>query len=161
MRLRRDYPPDVVDGVIRRLAADRLIDDAAFAELWVHSRQNSKPRSAWMVRRELLNKGIASHIADAALSDFDDDQNARRAAAAYARRLANTDHDTFTRRLFGYMRRRGFGASTSRRIISELWRSRPTSTADAAVDGQGYADDAPPATDAATHPEAERRHAHP
>lgn len=122
--LRRNYPADVVEQVIRDLCEQSLIDDAKFAELWASSRLNNKPRSAWMVRRELQRKGIPDEIADGAVSDFNDAHNAYRTASAYARRLGNADYETFHRRLYGYMGRRGFGASVSRQVISRLWQSR-------------------------------------
>ena len=106
------------------MRAQALIDDRAFARLWADSRLRNKPRSAWMVKRELLGKGIASEIADAAVSDFDDADSAYRAASAYARRLANADYQAFHRRLGGYLARRGFSESTARRTAAQLWRAR-------------------------------------
>lgn len=125
-RLRREHPPDAVDAAVSALTEQGLIDDGAFARLWAQSRVNNKPRSAWMVKRELLAKGVASHIAEDAVSEYDDSDNAQRAAEAYARRLARADYDAFHRRLFGYMRRRGFSAADSRRIAAELWQRRAT-----------------------------------
>ena len=122
--LRRKFPHDVVEQVIQDLSEQDLIDDAKFAQLWTESRLRAKPRSAWLVKRELINKGVASHIADDAVSDCDDAQNAHRAAAAYSRRLHGADYETFHRRLYGYMGRRGFSASISRSVISSLWRAR-------------------------------------
>lgn len=123
-RLRRDYPPDVVDKVIQSLCAQSLIDDHAFARLWANSRRRNKPRSAYMVKRELLGKGIDAEIADNAVSDFDDADAAYRAASAYAPRLRNADYHAFHRRLYGYLARRGFSASVSRRVASRLWLDR-------------------------------------
>ena len=41
-----------------------------------------------------------------------------------SRRLDGADYETFHRRLYGYMGRRGFSASISRSVISSLWRAR-------------------------------------
>ena len=122
--MRREYPAEIVDEVIQDLRAQALIDDRAFARLWADSRLRNKPRSAWMVKRELLGKGIASEIAADAVSEFDDADSAYRAAAAYARRLANADYQAFHRRLGGYLARRGFSESTARRTAAQLWRAR-------------------------------------
>ena len=84
----------------------------------------AKPRSAWLVKRELVNRGISRDIAEAAVSECDDDESAYRAASTYSRRLHGADYQTFHRRLYGYMGRRGFGASISRSVVSDLWRAR-------------------------------------
>ena len=123
-RLRREYPAEIVDEVIQDLRAQALIDDRAFARLWADGRLRNKPRSAWLVKRELLGKGVPAEIADDAVSDFDDADSAYRAAAAYARRLANADYQAFHRRLGGYLARRGFSESTARRTAAQLWRNR-------------------------------------
>ena len=136
-RLRREYPAEIVDEVIQDLCAQALIDDRAFARLWADSRLRNKPRSAWMVKRELLGKGISSEIADDAVSEFDDSDSAYRAASAYARRLANADYQAFHRRLGGYLARRGFSESTARRIAAQLWRARDADHDDACNGAEG------------------------
>lgn len=131
-RLRRAYPPDVVERVIQSLCAQSLIDDRAFARLWADSRLRNKPRSAYMVKRELLGKGVAAEIADSAISGFEDEDTAYRAASAYAPRLRNADYNAFHRRLYGYLARRGFSASVSRRVVSRLWDERSQDAPDCA-----------------------------
>ena len=53
-----------------------------------------------------------------------DDATARDAASRFASRLADADYDSFHRRLWGHLRRRGYGAGVSRRAIARLWRER-------------------------------------
>ena len=122
--LRRKFPHDIAEQVVADLRERSLIDDAEFARLWTESRLRNKPRSAWLVKRELMNKGISGDLAEAAVSECDDTENAYRAASSYARRLDGADYETFCRRLYGYMARRGFSESTSRNVISSLWRAR-------------------------------------
>ena len=126
--LRRKFLHDIAEQVVADLRERSLIDDAEFARLWAESRLRTKPRSAWLVKRELMSKGIASDLAEAAVSECDDSENAYRAAAAYSRRLDGADYETFHRRLYGYMGRRGFSASISRSVISSLWRAREQGT---------------------------------
>ena len=124
----RKFPRDIAEQVVADLRERSLIDDAEFARLWTESRLRSKPRSAWLVKRELMNKGIRRELADAAVSECDDSESAYRAASAYSRRLDGADYETFHRRLYGYMGRRGFSASISRSVVSSLWRAREQGT---------------------------------
>ena len=138
--LRRKFPHDIAEQVVADLRERSLIDDAEFARLWTESRLRAKPRSAWLVKRELMSKGVSSDIADAAVEDCDDSENAYRAASTYSRRLDGADYETFHRRLYGYMGRRGFSASVSRSVISNLWRERDQALQEAQdewVDAQG------------------------
>ena len=122
--LRRKYPHDIAEQVVADLRERSLINDAEFARLWTESRLRTKPRSAWLVKRELMRKGIARDLAEAAVGECDDIESAQRAASTYSRRLDGADYETFHRRLYGYMGRRGFSASISRHIVSSLWRAR-------------------------------------
>ena len=117
-------PHDISEQVVADLRDRSLINDDEFARLWTESRLRSKPRSAWLVKRELMNKGVSGDLAEAAVSECDDTENAYRAASSYSRRLDGADYETFHRRLYGYMTRRGFSGSTSRSVISSLWRAR-------------------------------------
>ena len=126
--LRRHHPHDIAEQVVADLRERSLINDAEFARLWTESRMRSKPRSAWVIKRELVNKGIRRDLAEDAVSECDDAGNAYRAASTYSRRLDGADYDTFHRRLYGYMGRRGFSESISRSVISSLWRAREQGT---------------------------------
>ena len=122
--LRRKFPHDIAEQVVADLRDRSLVDDAEFARLWTESRLRTKPRSAWLVKRELMNKGVPAEFAEAAVSECDDAESAHRAASSYSRRLDGTDYETFHRRLYGYMARRGFSESISRNVVSSLWRAR-------------------------------------
>jgi regulatory protein len=59
-RLRRlGYPVAVVETVIGRLVGVGYLDDAAFAQAWVESRDRARPRGAVVLRQELRARGIA------------------------------------------------------------------------------------------------------
>ena len=122
--LRRKYPHDVARQVVDDLRRRALIDDAEFARLWTEERLRTKPRSAWLIRRELIAKGVSHDLAESAVSECDDAESAQRAATDYAQRLYAADYETFHRRLYGYMHRRGFTQSVSHSVVSSLWRAR-------------------------------------
>ena len=98
-----------------------MVDDAAFARAWTDSRDSLKPRSAWAVKRELTARGVDSSVAAEAVGTIDDEDSAYRAGLSHSRKLTGQDLDTFRRRLWGFLRRRGFSDSISRHAISRLW----------------------------------------
>ena len=125
-RLRRRYSAPVVEQVVSSLVERELLDDTKFAELWRDSRASLNPRSATAIRRELTAKGVARDIADEAVRGMDDVDSAYRAGLKLARRLAQADLSTYRRRLWAYLRRRGFGESVVRSTIGRLWEERRT-----------------------------------
>jgi regulatory protein len=120
-RLSRRYPPSAVDGALESLKRAGLVDDTAFAQLWTESRVTHRPRSAALIRRELLQKGVSSGTVEAAVDGVDDAENAYRAAARLAERLRDESREVFRRRVWAYLQRRGFGYSAVRSAASRLW----------------------------------------
>ncbi len=121
-RLLRHFSDDLVEQVINVLAEESLIDDVLFSKQWKESRNATKPRSAWLIKCELLNKGVDVDVAAQAVADVDDEVSAYRCGLKYATRFDGSDFDTFRRKLWGYLMRRGFGGAISRRTVSRLWR---------------------------------------
>ena len=119
---RRGTPPALVDGAIERLRELGLVDDAAFAQAWVDSRDRASPRGRRLLRQELLAKGVDSDTSRELLESVDEPDAALRAASRRAASLRDLSYDEFRRRLGDFLRRRGFGYDTVRRTVERLWR---------------------------------------
>jgi regulatory protein len=61
------YRSELVDGAIERLLGLGILDDAAFAQTWVESRDRASPRGERALRRELQVKGIDREIVDGSM----------------------------------------------------------------------------------------------
>ena len=119
----KNVPSEVADQVLDRLEAVGLVNDAAFAEAWVESRQQRRHLSRPALRRELQAKGVDRDQIDAALDavDFGDELTA-------ARELARRRHVTIAelpypvryRRLAGALSRRGFGTEIVTQVLREV-----------------------------------------
>jgi regulatory protein len=138
-RLRRkEFPPEVADAAIARLAELGLVDDAAFSRYLIENRQTFRPRGQLAIRDELRRKGVERGVIDAALdeaaAEADPEAEAERAMAVArgaARRYADApDRASFQRRLGGFLQRRGFTLDTIRPILDILWKEQRTTTRD-------------------------------
>jgi len=114
----------IQDSVIQRLKDTGLVDDPAFAKEWVENRLAFRPRSAWALKQELRQKGIANSTIQNALREFDDEDAAYKAASKAARKLAEGSWDHFERRLTAYLRRRGFQYSTISTVVKKVWMEK-------------------------------------
>ena len=62
------FPESLVEQAIDRLVELGLLDDLAFAQAWVESRDRARPRGSQALRRELSLKGIDREIIEGLLA---------------------------------------------------------------------------------------------
>jgi regulatory protein len=118
------YRAELVDGAIERLLALGLLDDAAFAEAWVESRDRAHPRSGRALRVELARKGIEAPVIDATLAERAaagpdaDLEAARRLLLRHAGALARiADARLRRQRAYALLARHGFTWDTAAEAI--------------------------------------------
>jgi len=107
---KRSVPDQVAGDVLDRLTDAGLIDDAAYAQAWVQSRQAGRGLSRRALGQELRRKGVDQEVIDDALSLIDVGQEEAAARELVRRRLASTDGlpvQTRVRRLLGMLARKG------------------------------------------------------
>jgi regulatory protein len=123
----KDFPPDEIQSVMTRLGAAGLLDDADFAEQWVHSRHRHSGKGRTALRHELRQKGVADTLIERALDQVDDDAERERAADLLRRktgRLCAADvadraqRDKQIRRLVAMLARRGYSPSLAMNLVT-------------------------------------------
>jgi regulatory protein len=118
------FDDDSIEAVLSKLKEQGLVDDSAFAKFWKENRQSFSPRSQWLTRLELKQKGVPDDVIDQVVNTIDDDDNAYRAATSRVRSLKMSDYHSFRHRLGEYLRRRGFDYGVINRTIERLWQER-------------------------------------
>lgn len=121
-RLSRRFNTETIEGVIFRLKARQMIDDAAFAAFWREERDSFSPRGRQLLKMELRHKGVDSEIINDVLAGINDDENAYRAAQRRIRALGKEDYETFRRKMGAFLRRRGFSYEVVKRTTERLWQ---------------------------------------
>lgn len=118
----------VAASVLDRMTAVGLVDDEAYAEMWVRSRQETKGLAAGALRHELRRKGVAEHVVDAALEEIRPEQEKEQARELVTRRLrtmSGLDREAQTRRLAGFLARKGYAPGVSYQVIREVLADLP------------------------------------
>lgn len=126
----KNVPDVVADQVLDRMEEVGLVDDAAFAQDWVASRQQRRHLSRRALRRELEVKGVDREDIDGALQSVDaqDEYDAARLLAERKSRvMQGLSHEVRYRRLAGLLARRGFSGSVTAQVIAEVIAERPRS----------------------------------
>jgi regulatory protein len=138
------FPAELVDGAVERLLAIGLLDDHAYAQAWVESRDRSRPRGEGALRRELSLKGIDRETVAAILGDraeaaeaAAEDGDTRNADETAAERLLHKNRAALLRitdprarrsRAYALLARNGFDPEVCREL------SARTASFDDAVD---------------------------
>jgi len=121
---RRGFDGDSVEAVLAKLKEQGLVDDMAFAQFWRDNRQSFSPRSQWLTKLELRQKGVAADIIDQVVDTVDNADSAYRAALSKARSLSQSDYQSFRRRLGEYLKRRGFGYGVINHTVERIWQEQ-------------------------------------
>ena len=123
-RVGREFSQPVVERVLASLNRYGYLDDADFARRWRDSRERRRPKGRFALRRELRAKGVADNIIDATLENLDEYDSAYRAGERRAQQwLAKGEmsYDTYRRKMWDFLRRRGFGSGVTGDTVRRLW----------------------------------------
>ena len=118
--LGKRHEEDIVDTVVTKLNEQGILNDAKFAREWHESRLKFRPRSAWLIARELRAKGVHVDIVEATVDSSRDEENAYNIGKQLSSRLANLDTKMRRRRLWGNLHRRGFGSGPIQKVVDCL-----------------------------------------
>jgi regulatory protein len=110
----------VIGQVEAWLGTVNLLDDEAFAAYWVEQRETFRPRGAQALRQELRQKGVSADQIEAAVSELDELESARRAIGTRAERWRALDDVAFRAKIGRYLQARGFGYDVIRQVSREL-----------------------------------------
>ena len=124
---KKKVPEDLSVRIIAKLHEHRFLDDTLFAKMWVESRNRSKPRSKWLLSRELGQKGIARNIIEQLLDGKGKDNDLALAKDAVGKRIMkykDLPRTEIYQKVGGFLARRGFNWETSKRAIDELLKDR-------------------------------------
>ncbi|NUL43781.1 regulatory protein RecX [Cellulosimicrobium funkei] len=128
----RDVPEDVAAAVLDRLEDVRLVDDSAFAENFVRTRQRSKGLARGALRRELQQKGVSGEAADHALETISEDSEREAAVELVQRKIRGrqlpdgdsledrAERDKTVRRLAAMLARKGYPPGMALGIVKDV-----------------------------------------
>lgn len=125
------YQPALVEGAIERLLELGMLDDRAFAEAWIASRDRARPRGERVLRQELLQKGIDRALIDQLLEErrTGEEGEATEPDLEAARRLLERNARSLDRvadprqrraRAYALLARNGFDPDVCRDVAAEV-----------------------------------------
>ena len=119
---RKRVPPDVAGRLLDRFEEVGLVDDTAFAQEWVQTRQAGRGLARRALAIELQRKGVDADVvseAVAAVQPEDEVATAQELVRRKLRSLARFDRPTQERRLQGMLARKGYPSAVVFRVVRE------------------------------------------
>lgn len=124
----RGCPAEVATSVLDRMTQVGLVDDKAYAQMFVRSRQAGRGLAKGALARELRAKGIQDDLADetlASISDEGERDRARGLADKKLRAMHGLGIEVQTRRLAAMLARKGYSSSMAYAVIREAIADTP------------------------------------
>jgi regulatory protein len=120
---KRGYPDDVSARVLDRLTDVGLVDDAGFAEQWVHSRRANAGKGKRALAAELHTKGLDNDVITSVLGGINPAEERGRVEQLVRARLrrenlSDADDARVSRRLVAMLARRGFSQTMAYEVVS-------------------------------------------
>lgn len=124
--IQKGEPVEAVDDAIERLKGQKVLDDEQFARQFARAKVVGAGASRRRIAMELGRKGVDRETADAAIDDLAESEgidlsaSIHKVAARKWRSLSKLDDQTATRRLYGFLARRGFNPDEIRSAMQAL-----------------------------------------
>lgn len=122
----RDVPEDVARDVLDRFEDVNLVDDRAYAAMFVRSRAETRKLSRSALRRELQQRGITGELAEEALAQRTDQDETRDAHELVRKKMPRSidvsdrkEIDKVTRRLVSMLGRKGYPPGLAFGVVKE------------------------------------------
>lgn len=120
----KGYDDDLVEDIVAGLRRSGDLDDEKFAKIWVESRMHTNPAGDVVLKYELKGKGISDSIIESVLNEkaekYDEYELALSMAKDRFERFKKLDRRKATKRIYGYLLRRGFRYDNIRRVVESL-----------------------------------------
>lgn len=111
--MKKQFDEMSIEKTIDKLQKENLLNDLDFAERFVESRKQFKPKSKFALSWELKQKGVDPSIITTVLKNFNDELSAWTAVKAKLSLWIHLEEKTFKKKIMNHLKNRGFGYEVS------------------------------------------------
>lgn len=121
--VKKEVEEQHIPEVIKRLVDKDLLDDRAFAEAFVGTRINTSSKGPELIKRELIEKGVAASIAEEAVKVLTYEVQFDKAMSWAQKKLNTSQKESFQKqqqKLRANLMRKGFTQDVINDVITEV-----------------------------------------
>lgn len=119
----KKYPKPCRERVVARLKEQTYLNDEEFTRLWIENRKRLNPKGAFLLKQELLAKGVTEDLIDNALVPYDEEPAAAEALKAKLRQWKKADAVTLKKKIYNFLSQRGFSYDTTLAIVDRVFEN--------------------------------------
>ncbi len=120
---RRSYCGQVIDDMVEWARDTGLVDDGRYAEIYIRSHSSKSPMGNFRLRMELEKRGVDPAKVETILADRREEDLLEKMVALVRSRYGRLEREKGLRRASSFLRRRGFAADFSRKVLERALES--------------------------------------
>lgn len=117
----KGFSSKAIGKTVKYLSELDYLNDENFARAWIRTKMQTKPVGWPLLRYQLRQKGVADEVTEKVISDFagryEEIDVVRKLAASQRPRYKGLEPPKLKRRLYDYLRRRGFSQEAIRQAV--------------------------------------------
>ena len=124
--LRFHFDGNTIQETIKQLKEQGYIDDKKFVAMYARDRTLLKPRSTFLLRRELTHLGISKDLIEEYFSQHETDESALALKTLNTRKksLVRQDEKTRFKKAISYLLRKGFTYDVAKKAFADFIEKR-------------------------------------
>ncbi|MGM0942860.1 MAG: recombination regulator RecX [Bacillota bacterium] len=120
--LQKEVEPEHISMILDRLSNENLIDDRQFAEMFVRTRMNTSSKGPMIIKKELMEKGVAPKLAEEAIQLYTYEAQYKKVIKLVQKKLQQKRKDSFRKQLQnvqGTLQQKGFSQDIIQTVLDE------------------------------------------
>lgn len=125
--IRKKTPADLIEKIIDKLKESKFIDDREFIKWWVDQRSYFKPKGQFILKQELLRKGIAKDTIDDFFDNIQDNNEEGLAVKALEKKRPSLERLKGKERYqkaINFLLRRGFSFDSAKKAFEFVFTNK-------------------------------------
>ncbi|MFC2949595.1 recombination regulator RecX [Virgibacillus sediminis] len=96
---KKEVEPEQVEQIMDRLEKEKLVDDRQFAEMFVLTRISTSSKGPSLIKKELMEKGVAASIAQEAVEQYPYEEQYDKVRKLIEKKLSQKKKDSFRKQV--------------------------------------------------------------
>ncbi|WP_163971026.1 recombination regulator RecX [Oceanobacillus halotolerans] len=122
--VKKEVDDEHIPKIMDRLEQEHLLDDRQFAEAFVQTRIQTSSKGPLLIKKELIEKGVAASIADNAIQSYSYETQLAKAEKWVTKKLNHRKKDSFQnqiQKLQTTLMQKGFSQDVMKEVTSDLY----------------------------------------
>ncbi|MFC4025740.1 recombination regulator RecX [Oceanobacillus longus] len=121
--VKKEVDEEHIGQIIKKLTDEKLIDDEQFAIMFVRSRMNTSSKGPKLIKKELIDKGVSTIIAESALENYPFEKQYEKIKKLMSKKINKSKKESFRKQvqqLQTNLMQKGFAQSAIKEAFADI-----------------------------------------